>query len=633
MTATAKKAPQAVPEKVAKPPKMAVAPKKKKKKDGPGWKDRLTVRTVMVLTAVFAIMIAGSIIGYYSMRIVYDSKVVDAWAILFLELEKRSQELSEKIEQIVLAEGTETAVSPFERRLRQFPDALYFVDAKGLKRVSGQGPELIPPKELGLETGFLTDTFSLLQLAGENFAAIQMSHEHLAGVIHDKIAPGYYLLLWKVDATPWTTTLAKYSERMTVYLATKQGKLIYSSKVRIDQSSFGSRPLVQRFIADPFRQGQISFTGDDGPAYGFYSEVPKTNMLMFVEVSRSVALAVIRESIMGMVWVMAIVLAVAALVLQAIVGRMTAPIRDLVLLTRDIGQGRFTTLPRKMGIGELGLLSKSFVSMAENLRAREEENKALMEEQKKQIRIEGELAVTKGIQENFLPREELPAISGLDVAVRYSPAEECGGDWYGYFFDERKKESVFAIADVSGHGAGSAMFTAIIAATFEEIRQESKDGFSLEELTTRLNRLINKLGQGRWHATMFAARYVHGASEIEVVNAGHPAPLLVPTQESGLPSEFISMPADMIGLSPELKPALQKIPFVKGMSLLMYTDGLIEGHPEGKPYRQKRLIGSSKMYANQAAKYLVDSVHEDWKAFMEQKAPLDDVCLLAVRYI
>ncbi len=599
------------------------------------WKDRLTLRFLMVLTAVLSIVVAGGVIGYYSITVVYESKVVDGWAILFLELEKRSNELSEKLERFVLADGSgEQGASPFERQIRQFPDMMYFIDASGsLLRVAGKGPEKVPPKELGLETAALTDSSSLLQLAGENFVAIQMTSNRLAETIHDKITPGNYLLMWKIDTSPWTSTLEKYSDRMTVYLTTKQGKLIYSNKEQIDGQSFQKRPLVQRFVADPFRQGQIAFNGDDGASYGFYSEVPKTNMLMFVEISRRVALAVVTESILGMVWVLLGVLAVAALLLQFVVGRMTAPIRDLVSLTRDIGQGRFTAVPTRMGFGELSLLSKSFVSMAENLRAREDDVRVLMEEQKKTIRLEGELAVTKGIQENFLPQEELPALSGLDVAVRYDPAEECGGDWYGYFYDPQSGETVCAIADVSGHGAGAAMFTAIIAATFEEVRQESSGHFSLEELARRLNGLINKLGRGRWHATMFAMRYVRGGSQIEVLNAGHPAPLMIQPQETGLPAEFISMPADMIGLSPELKPSVQKIPFSKGMSLLMFTDGLIEGHPEGKPYRQKRLFNSSKVYANQTARYLVDSVHEDWKTFLESRPPLDDVCLFAVRYL
>jgi serine phosphatase RsbU (regulator of sigma subunit) len=616
-------------------PKSRTAARARKKAAQTSWKDRLTLRFVMVFTMVLSIVTAGGVIGYYSIRIVYESKVVDAWAILFLELEKRSNELSEKLERFVMADGSgEMGASPFERQIRQFPDMMYFIDAAGgLVRVSGKGPAKIPTKELGLTTASLTDAYSLLQLAGENFIAIQMSSVRLAETIHDKITPGTYVLMWKIDTSPWTSTLDKYSDRMTVYLTSKQGKLIYANKDAVNGTNFQKRALVQRFVADPFRQGQIAFKNEDGASYGFYSEVPKSNLVMFVEVSRKVALAVVTESILGMVWVLFGVLGIAAVILQSVVGRMTAPIRDLVSLTRDIGQGRFTSVPIRMGFGELSLLSKSFVSMAENLRAREDDVRVLMEEQKKTIRLEGELAVTKGIQENFLPQEELPPSSGLDVAVRYSPAEECGGDWYGYFFDPKSGETVCAIADVSGHGAGAAMFTAIIAAVFEEVRQQSAGHFSLQELAFRLNGIINKLGRGRWHATMFALRYVRGESELEVLNAGHPAPLMIQPQETGLPAEFISMPADMIGLAPELKPSVQKVPFTKGMSLLMFTDGLIEGHPDGKPYRQKRLLSSSKVYANQAARYLVDSVHEDWKNFLDSRSPLDDVCLFAVRYI
>ena len=85
--------------------------------------------------------------------------------------------------------------------------------------------------------------------------------------------------------------------------------------------------------------------------------------------------------------------------------------------------------------------------------------KKFNEEEIHTIRMKNQLAITSSIQQNFLPKDiPLENKTGITIAARYFPAEEAAGDWYHYYYDERCEEVVIALADVSGHGAGAAMF-------------------------------------------------------------------------------------------------------------------------------------------------------------------------------
>ena len=207
------------------------------------------------------------------------------------------------------------------------------------------------------------------------------------------------------------------------------------------------------------------------------------------------------------------------------------------------------------------------------------------------------------------------------------------GDWYGYFYNEANAETVFSIADVSGHGAGSAMFTAIIAATFEEARARSAalGTFSLEDFVRRLNRLIMKLGNGGVHTTLLMAKYKRGSGKIEFLNAGHTFPIVVPPRESGKSPESVPLRSDLLGMSLDFVPAVKVVPFPIGTSVLMYTDGLIEGSPDHRLYRQKRLYQTAQVESHRTIKEMCDRIYEGWVEHLRGQRALDDVCILAVR--
>lgn len=590
-------------------------------------RERMTISSLLLMTVLAAILAAGGVAGFYALNIVYRNKLIDTWAILFLELESQGHRILQRIEEYP------TFGKGMSRTGRQ-PDVVVEVTGSNqLRKIYGGFPEHVSTDDLNLTTTKLNDKWSVLQFSGEDYLTVAASDTLVTKLLGHSVSDGAYFLMWKVNVAEWLPNATREGYLNKLYLLSKQGRVLFTNSPEITQTNYVQRPLVQKFISVPLNQGQLEFDAEEGGAYGFFYEVPNTNIVMFVETLKSVALASVRELAINYTIVLLFILGAVGILLQFPLSSLIAPMKELVRLAAEIGSGNFSVQPKQEGFGELRVLSNSFVEMAKNLNARDEHINVLLLEQQEKARLAGELQIAHAIQENFLSRYSLPEEAGLEVAAKYTPAEEVAGDWYGYFYNEKNGETVLSIADVSGHGAGSAMFTAIIAAEFEQTRAKAMglSAFPLEDFVNNLNQLILKLGHGGVHATLLIARYKKGSGKVEFINAGHTFPVVIPPKETNQKPESVPLRSDPLGLSQYFQPVVKSIPFKRGTSILMFTDGLIEGSPDHRLYKEKRLHRSAQIESHQTVKQMLENIYEDWLDHLGGKQALDDVCLLAVK--
>ena len=134
--------------------------------------------------------------------------------------------------------------------------------------------------------------------------------------------------------------------------------------------------------------------------------------------------------------------------------------------------------------------------------------------------------VAESLQRRLLP-PPTPDIAGLDVAARYRPAAggRLGGDWYDIFPLAGGRVAV-AVGDVVGHGVESA---AGMAQLRTALRAYAVDGLPPAEAVEHVNHLM-------WHVgplmmTTLAFLVIDAGRETaEMVNAGHPPPLVIEPQ-------------------------------------------------------------------------------------------------------
>jgi serine phosphatase RsbU (regulator of sigma subunit)/HAMP domain-containing protein len=560
---------------------------------------------------VVSILAASLIAGYYALTVLYQNKLSDTWAIMFLELEHQGTLLADRLGK---AASGFTAVADGDAILRAGKGGMLEVVQGGfasdltLADFNLEGKEL--PKSLERHT--------VLTSGGEAYLA--------------RIDAGQ-LVLRKLAASTFEVKPAPPASQGFLYLVTREGRLLYASDSAISETNVAGRALVQRFIQAPIKQGQMELTGADGESlYGFFAEVGQSNIVMFSEVRQAVAMAPVRQIVLRFLVVLGMILIGAVIALQLPLSWLTGPVRELARLAMTVGQGRFDVNPSAKGFGELSVLTSAFSSMASGLVERDRKVAGLMHEQTERARLAGELAIARRIQENLLPERSLPLESGLQVASEYIPAAECAGDWYHYAFDEKKRESIVIIADVSGHGAGSSMFTAIIAGLFDEFRCRDGLPFDMAAFAASVNDVMYRLGRQQWHATMMIARYTVGEEALDILVAGHPAPILRKGEQGETGNLKPALPGSSVaGISLEFEPTLRRIPFPKGTSLLMFTDGLTEAMDANSKMFLRRRVRDVVLSGSGDPRETLSQLLGNWRGFLGGEAPRDDVCVIAMR--
>jgi serine phosphatase RsbU (regulator of sigma subunit) len=183
-----------------------------------------------------------------------------------------------------------------------------------------------------------------------------------------------------------------------------------------------------------------------------------------------------------------------------------------------------------------------------------------------------ERSIALMLQHDLLPGA-VPAVPGLDVAVRYLPGEattHAGGDWYDLFPLPHRRVGL-VVGDVTGHGVSAA---AAMGQLRMAVLAYALAGFEPADVVQRIDILLEALGTGRI-ATMVYVIADPRNGELVVANAGHPPPILV--DPGGTARHLFAGHGLLLGVSPSLNHRTHEITAVEpGSHLLLYTDGLIE---------------------------------------------------------
>ncbi len=189
------------------------------------------------------------------------------------------------------------------------------------------------------------------------------------------------------------------------------------------------------------------------------------------------------------------------------------------------------------------------------------------------------------LQSSLLPRG-LPAVPGLDVAVRFHPGDlglNVGGDFYDVFALPSGNWG-FVVGDVCGHGAEAAAVTALARHT---VRAVARLGHSPAELLAILNDALLASEYGRFCTVVVGCleRSAEGArTRVRMANGGHLPPLLRRGDSS---VETLTEHGPLVGVFAEAEYSEFTAELAPGDVLVLYTDGLVE--------RNSRLIGEEEL--------------------------------------
>ncbi len=238
--------------------------------------------------------------------------------------------------------------------------------------------------------------------------------------------------------------------------------------------------------------------------------------------------------------------------------------------------------------------------------------------------------LAEGLQRSMLT--EPPAHAEAEIVVRYLPAvqaAEVGGDWYDAFL-QPNGATVLVIGDVVGHDTAAAAAMGQLRGMLRGIAY--RDGAGPAAVLADLDAAIEGLGMGTM-ATAAIARVeqtpeerAQGLSRLRWSNAGHPPPLVL--HLDGRIEELTTERAElMLGVDPSTRRTESVLPVRGGATILLYTDGLVEGRDLPLDEGIARLRAAFAELAHRPLSELCDEVIER----LRPEGLQDDVALVAIR--
>jgi PAS domain S-box-containing protein len=225
-----------------------------------------------------------------------------------------------------------------------------------------------------------------------------------------------------------------------------------------------------------------------------------------------------------------------------------------------------------------------------------------------------------------------PVLDEVDIAVRYVPAvraAQVGGDWYDVF-QQPDGATVLAIGDVVGHDTVAAAAMGQLRSLLRGIAY--RGGLSPAAVLTDLDRAMEGL-QVHTLATATVARLeqeavdrARGETRLRWSSAGHP-PMLVRHPDGRVESLATERADLMLGVDDRATRREQLVVLLDGSTVLMYTDGLVEGPDLPLDDGVARLAGLLADLGGLPLEQLCDQL----LTRMRPRGSEDDVALVAVR--
>jgi serine phosphatase RsbU (regulator of sigma subunit) len=250
---------------------------------------------------------------------------------------------------------------------------------------------------------------------------------------------------------------------------------------------------------------------------------------------------------------------------------------------------------------------------------------ALREAQEVQ-RIRGELETARTIQQGLLPTEA-PRLPGYDVAGWNQPADQTGGDFFGWR-ELPDGRMAFTLADVTGHGIGAALLAATCHAYARAGMAEQAD---LSTIVGRLNQLLcADLPPGKM-VTFVAAALAPEDGRLELLSAGH-GPLLLYTASEDRVQAFGAhgIPFGVVPTMPY--GPTQQIRLAAGDMLVLLTDGFFEWeNAQREDFGIPRLQEAIRAARDLPASQIISSLHDAVLRFAGGTRQMDDLTALVVK--
>ena len=259
------------------------------------------------------------------------------------------------------------------------------------------------------------------------------------------------------------------------------------------------------------------------------------------------------------------------------------------------------------------------------------ENARLYEEiRRNEVRIEKELRFAQRVQQALLPTELPKRLRSVDIAARFAPARELGGDLYDFLMPDTNT-LVIAVGDVSGKGVPAALYGAfagelVRSRTYR--RRYAPERFSVAGVLQSMNTILHERQLEEYYCTLCYALFDLKRHTVVLANSGLPYPVRCTAEGCGQ----IELPGVPLGSFPGVTYDQLTLPLAPGDVFIFCTDGVFEAFNEkSEEFGARRLIEAAQSERTRTAREIVDAVFDKVRDFRGEASQNDDMTAVVVK--
>ncbi|HTV64260.1 MAG TPA: GAF domain-containing SpoIIE family protein phosphatase [Bryocella sp.] len=239
-------------------------------------------------------------------------------------------------------------------------------------------------------------------------------------------------------------------------------------------------------------------------------------------------------------------------------------------------------------------------------------------------RLEQDLALARELQFRLLP-QKLPVFKNAEVASRFVPARQIGGDLYDFLKYSGHGVTGIAVGDVSGKGAPAAIYAALVGGI---ARSHAVEEPSAAGMLEAINLSLAERPIDAQYISMIYAVWDDSQQTLQLANSGLPRPIycrdgtVEEVQATGLPiGLFANASYDEITLRCR-----------RGDLILFLSDGILDAtSAKGEMFGRHRLEQIVRQNCRNSAEELVDAIFNAVSTHAEGVEAFDDQTIVALK--
>lgn len=273
---------------------------------------------------------------------------------------------------------------------------------------------------------------------------------------------------------------------------------------------------------------------------------------------------------------------------------------------------------------EVGQIAERYNLVLDKIRTNIKEKETLTNQLELNLNlIQRDLSTAQKIQSSILSKNDR-TIGELEIAIRYLPLVEVGGDFFDITELRPGLIRVF-LADATGHGVQAALITMAIKTIYESLK---KGIYSVQELLYYLNKeFLQSFQNLNQFFTCIIVDIDTNKNKLRYSSAGHPPQYLINNHQI----TKLEKTGKIVGVINNTEYSSKEFEFNATSQLLLFTDGLTEEwNAEKEEFGEERLENLIKNSENTPINKYIDQILKIQKEFLGGIPSQDDISIIGI---